>query len=184
MHKLSVSDLHLCQHCPRLFGYACKGSQNTWNVGHKGSGNLPGRMFHLFAEKVLQDIVKDIHRRNDFVQILKSSPSDVVVPIRGFIKDEFFIPYLSEYAPQLSCNQIEAFAGACDKWISYLSGFISPHLKDTCDLEALIATIFHSMEYTMSSDFTCDDGEVVRIRGRPDALIFDPGSKEPVVLEV
>jgi len=107
----------------------------------------------------------------------------MILPIRVFVKNEYFIPFLSEYASQLSSNQIEAFAVACDKWLMYLSGFISPHLTEKSDPEAFITTIFHSSEYTLSSDYTCDDGEVVRIRGRPDALLFDPGSKEPVVLE-
>jgi hypothetical protein len=44
--------------------------------------------------------------------------------------------------------------------ITYLSVFISPEKTIIGDPKELISTIFHSSEYTMSSDFLCEDGEV------------------------
>ncbi|HOJ96757.1 MAG TPA: PD-(D/E)XK nuclease family protein, partial [Methanospirillum sp.] len=183
MQRLSVSELHLCQHCPRLFGYSCKGYKHAWKVGHKGSETLPGKRFHTLADHIFRYIANDDASQRAFLNALTSPDPDITGSIREYIKNEFFIPYLAKHAPQLSFEQIEAFAGACDSWILYLSQFISPDGTPPEDPKALIATIFHSSEYTMSSDFVCDEGEVVRISGRPDALLFDPRTKEPVVLE-
>ncbi|OQA54382.1 MAG: DNA translocase FtsK [Euryarchaeota archaeon ADurb.Bin294] len=183
MLRLFVSELHLCQHCPRLFGYACTGDKIAWKVGHKGSGNLPGKRFHTFADQVFRHITKDKTSQRTFINALQSPDPDISGSIQEFIKNEFFIPYLAKHAHRLSYEQIEAFALACERWITYLSVLISSDGTVIGDPKELISTIFHSSEYSMSSDFTCDDGEVVRISGRPDALLFDPGSKEPVVLE-
>lgn len=183
MLRLSVSELHLCQHCPRLFGHACKGNKDAWKVGHKGSGSLPGKRFHTFAHHIFRHITNDDTSQRAFLNALTSPEPDITGSIRECIKNEFFIPYLAKHAPRLSFEQIEAFSMACERWITYLSVFISPEGTVISDPKELISTIFHSSEYTMSSDFICDDGVVVRISGRPDALLFDPGSKEPVVVE-
>ncbi|MBP9008001.1 MAG: PD-(D/E)XK nuclease family protein [Methanospirillum sp.] len=183
MQRLFVSELHLCQHCPRLFGYACRGEKDAWRVGQKGSGNLPGKRFHTFADQVFRHITQEKTSQHAFITALQSPDPDSAESIREFIKNEFFIPYLTKHAPRLSHEQIEAFAVACDRWIRYLRVFISPDGTGIEDPKKLISTIFHSSEYTMSSDFLCDDGEVVKISGRPDALLFDPGTHEPVVVE-
>jgi len=183
MQRLFVSELHLCQHCPRLFGYACRGEKDAWRVGHKGSGTLPGKRFHTLADQVFRHITQDKTGQQTFITALQSPDPDIAGSIREYIKNEFFIPYLTKHAPRLSHEQIEAFAFACERWITYLSVFISPEKTIIGDPKELISTIFHSSEYTMSSDFLCEDGEVVRISGRPDALLFDPGTQEPVVVE-
>ena len=183
MLKFSVSDLHLCQHCPRLFGYACKGRTNIWNVGHKGSGDLPGKLFHNFAQNIFQHIAGEGDRHNAFVDVLKSSVPDITVPIREFIKIEFFTPFISKHAHHFSFQEIEAFAKACESWISYVSLFICPDGAVPDDPGTLVTTIFHTSEYFMKSDFVFDDGEVATISGIPDALLFDPKTKEPVVVE-
>ena len=143
MLRLFVSELHLCQHCPRLFGYACTGDKIAWKVGHKGSGNLPGKRFHTFADQVFRHITKDKTSQRTFINALQSPDPDISGSIQEFIKNEFFIPYLAKHAHRLSYEQIEAFALACERWITYLSVLISSDGTVIGDPKELISTIFH-----------------------------------------
>jgi hypothetical protein len=99
MQRLFVSELHLCQHCPRLFGYACRGEKDAWRVGHKGSGNLPGKRFHTLADQVFRHITQDQTGQQTFITALQSPDPDIAGSIREYIKNEFFHPISYKTAP-------------------------------------------------------------------------------------
>lgn len=183
MLKCTVTDLHLCQHCPRLFAYSWVKKKNAAFIGHRGTGNLPGTLFHTFAHMVLQDISSKGAGRQALVHALSQNPHAISFHIHETIKEEYLIPFLAEHGSTLTIEKIEAFATACERWIKYLEKFINPHISSFQDLDILFESIFHNTEYLMTSSYVFDDGESMSISGKPDALIFDPKTKEPVVLE-
>jgi len=100
-----------------------------------------------------------------------------------FVKEQYLIPFLEEYANTLPYERIEAFASACEQWIGYLNDFITPNLSEIPDWLTLLQKIVHSSEYLMKSPYSFPDAEMMQISGRPDAILFDPKTKEAVVVE-
>lgn len=182
MLTLTVSDIHLCQHCPRLLAYSRIGKKTAF-IGYKGTGNLPGTLFHTFASRVQKGIVRKGPGREALINALNQDPKKKSTCLHEAIKQEYLIPFLTEHGKRLSFENIEAFASACEQWISYLDDFISPHLSSSTDPNLLIDSIFHSSEHLMRLQYIFTDKEILQISGKPDALLFDPETNEPVVLE-
>ncbi|HOL42149.1 MAG TPA: PD-(D/E)XK nuclease family protein, partial [Methanospirillum sp.] len=184
MLTVTVSDLHLCQHCPRLFAYAkLKRRKIPPFIGHLGTGKLPGRLFHTFAHTVQNDIcARGIIQADIFLKFNQEKEAFSSV-FHRFVKEQYLIPFLEEYANTLPYERIEAFASACEQWIGYLNDFITPNLSEIPDWLTLLQKIVHSSEYLMKSPYSFPDAEMMQISGRPDAILFDPKTKEAVVVE-
>lgn len=183
MIKINVSELHLCQHCPRLFAYSRIKKKKTAFIGHKGTGNLPGTLFHSFTHIIQNDFSLNGPGKERMIALMKKDPVRFSTYFHELIKEEYLIPFLSEHGMNLNFDKIEAFSSACERWIKYLSDFISPHISRNDEPGLLLDKIFHSSEYIMISKHSLLDGEVIQVSGKPDALLFDPKTNEPVVLE-
>lgn len=95
MITISVSDLHLCQHCPRLFGYKRKGAKNAWRIGLIGSGTLPSNHMHNIAKTFFKDVsgLNDLTKRADFIKTISCSSDTLEENILEFLRARYFIPF-------------------------------------------------------------------------------------------
>lgn len=182
MHSLTVTNLHLCQHCPRLFAYSLEGKKDAWRVGIRGTGELKGRLFHEFAKNTLSDLMNSLHTNGEIINALKQDTHNCRFYFKEAIKNQYLIPLFTQKANSLSPDNITAFASATEKWITYLFSYIEPYLEIYTP-ETILDTIFHNVETQITSVYTFPDGFCFRIVGKPDSLLFDPGLKESIVVE-
>jgi len=182
MHSLTVTNLHLCQHCPRLFAYSLEGKKYAWMVGNHGTGKLKGRLFHEFAKNTLNDLRKNLDTNADLINALKQDKKTCKIFFNEVIKNQYLIPFFTQNLNTLSPDNITAFAHATEIWLSYLFQYIEPYLE-SCTPKALIDMILHNVEIQIASEYLFPDGYCLKIVGKPDSLLFDPGYKEAVIVE-
>jgi S-DNA-T family DNA segregation ATPase FtsK/SpoIIIE len=183
MFKITVSNLHLCQHCPRLLAYSLEGKKKAWNAGYLGTGNLRGKLFHEFVKNVQKEYLSNLNERKNLIEILNKDPDNRFIYFKEAIKTRYLIPCFIKYENSFSPDNITAFASATEKWLSYIFTFIAPYLNKADSPDTLLDMVFQNTESLISSDYTFNDGTVMNISGKPDALFFDPGTKEAVVVE-
>ena len=182
MHSLTVTNLHLCQHCPRLFAYSLEGKKYAWMVGNNGTGKLKGRLFHEFAKNTLSDLRNNLRANLELINALNQDKTTCKGYFNEVIKNQFLIPFFTNNLNSLSPDNMTAFAKATDIWISYLFDYIGPNLQ-SYPPEVLMDMIFHNVEIQISSEYIFPDDFCLKIVGKPDSLLFDPISKEAVVVE-
>ncbi|NLV26557.1 MAG: hypothetical protein GXY48_05255 [Methanomicrobiales archaeon] len=182
MQRLTVTNLHLCQHCPRLLAYSLEDEKFVWMVGNKGTGKLKGTLFHEFAKTTLHDIGNNVNTNTDLIHALSQDKNTCKNYFNEVVKNQYLIPFFSKNIGSMSPDNITAFASATEMWISYLFQYIEP-IVELYTPEVLIDMIFHNVEVLISSEYLFPDGFLLKIRGKPDSLLFDPISKEAVVVE-
>lgn len=182
MQSLTVTNLHLCQHCPRLLAYSLEGEKFAWMVGNRGTGKLKGTLFHEFAKNTLNDIRNNFNTNTELKHALNQKKNTCKNYFDEVIKNQYLIPFFTQNLNSLSPDNMTAFACATEIWSSYLLNYIEPNLE-SCSPEVLMDMIFHNAEVQITSEYEFLDGFCIKIVGKPDSLLFDPVSKEAVVVE-
>jgi len=186
MIELNVTELHICQRCPRLLAYSIhKKEKQVWKIGLQGNYSFPGTKFHRIAQQFHTDAAGRGERgkREALIYALSGTKSDLRENFLGFLRVNYFIPFLDEHSSDLTEEQLTSIACGIEKWGRYLLSFLTPHLTKNNEIQDVIHSIFHRAEVLLSSQHIYSDGEIIKIRGKPDALLYDPGMKEPVILE-
>ncbi|MDD1730133.1 MAG: PD-(D/E)XK nuclease family protein [Methanospirillum sp.] len=186
MITISVSDLHLCQHCPRLYGYKLKGETNTWRIGLKGSGSLPSTHMHAIANKFFRDLSGNGNskRRAGFIDSLNWKGTTIEDNILEFLRSEYLIPFLNEYHQQLSDDQITALALAMYRYGRWIASFLNPFINREEQPESIVNGVFQNSEVHISADYIFEDNQRITVTGRPDCLLYDMINCEPIVFEL
>ena len=190
--KLTVSDLALCQRCPRLLAYQNRGKKNLWKVGIEAEGtkNSCGSIFHthiagaFFADAANSDRAMQKELVKMFSGVTKKE--DLLSRFESFIKTYYFDPFLereNKKSRKLSIERILALAKAAELWINGMVDFLYgiPSLLSKPD--KTLQHVFIKPEQDMKASFTYDDGLSLEIAGRYDAILFDDDKKQAVLFE-
>lgn len=186
MIELNVTELHICQKCPRLLAYSIhKNEKQVWKIGLQGNYAFPGTKFHRIAQQFHMDASGrgDPRKKEALIYSLSGIQSDLKENFLGFLRINYFIPFLNEQSSDLTEDQLTSIAYGVEKWGNYLLNFLTPHLIRNNDVQDVVYSIFHRAEVLLSYQYLYTDGKVIKIRGKPDALLFDPETKEAVILE-
>ena len=187
MYKASVSQIHLLLRCPRLFAYQLKGRRNPWKVGLKGSGDMPGKLFH-------DHVALPFHRSmasasyspaRQALDGLLAGPVEHIEPgILAVLREYFFIPLLMRQGVRLEGARAMQLARGVELWGKHLAKFLgSIARRSEGDAQSLPAKIFHNPEKTLQAVFHLESGTDLQVTGKYDALLFDPVGREAVVVE-
>lgn len=188
MRHISVSDLHICQRCPRLMAYSYLpiGKNSAWRVGLSGSGNIPGSVFHEIAKKFHKDASGhgDNTKRLALIGALSSTSGELEARVLEFFRIHYFIPFMDEEnSKDLTETQTAAIAMGMERWGKYLAGFLVPFIKTGEPVENIVNSVFHKAEVLLKTTHRYPDKEKLEIRGRPDAILFDHINKDVIILD-
>lgn len=184
MLQATVSDCHLAQRCPRLLARLRGGKKNAWKVGLDGTGDLPGKLFHdRFAAPFHEDVSANPSQRNAFADCLGEPDESLSQRITLFLRDHYLIPYLEKSSGSLTDVQTVAIAASMARWAEVMAGFLGPLLQRDHNRRKLVARVFHPPERLLRAEHMYQDGEVLTVTGRYDALLLDPNENEAVVVD-
>jgi S-DNA-T family DNA segregation ATPase FtsK/SpoIIIE len=183
--KVTVSDLHLCQRCPRLLGYLRQGERHAWRVGIAGSKQHYGKLFHQhIAGKFHADAAMEgTPLREKLAEALRVGRADLKARLDAIIRERYFVPFLSAHGTEYTSDQLMGAAKATAFWVECLAGFLSgiPSLRAGPEKE--MNRVFQPPEKTLRVPYPYSDGHTMRVSGRYDALLFNPEAKEAVLFE-
>ena len=98
MHRANVSEIHLCQRCPRLLAYQTRGWKDAWKTGLPGDGDLPGKLFHeqIAAPfyKVMADAANPLPRQQ-LRAIVRRSGKSLELELLSLVEKHFFLPLMA-----------------------------------------------------------------------------------------
>ncbi|WP_319579500.1 PD-(D/E)XK nuclease family protein [uncultured Methanospirillum sp.] len=185
MLKLSVSALHLCQHCPRLLGYFLEKNGKAWRIGHKGSGKLPGKYFHYISRKVHSDISGrgDQEKRQKLINAFGKPSKTRSSFVLETIKMEYFYPYLLDHGIKFGPDNAIALGAAMKVWSNYLCEMVTPHIDIGEKPDVVIRMVFQDASPMMKTEFITIDGTKVLVRGSTDGILFDITENTPIIVE-
>ena len=180
--QVNVTNLSLFHMCPRT--WAC----HLWKVGHVGTGVLPGRIMHAIISNIHTDLAKSSQKRGfsrenyqkykNLMHIFKNPKEKQRDVFLDVIRREYFIPFLqSDESKELTTTHVLALAKALEFWGNYLIDFIVSCIKpnhSSEDISNLLNEIFQYKGGKMESYYTFEDGELLKITGVMDAVLFDP----------
>jgi len=184
MHSLNVSEIHLCQRCPRLLAYHLSGHKQVWRIGLSGTQTLPGKFFH---DKIVSPFHKKLAstRSHLFKALKRIHCSDNKQFARAFLEiaeNHFFMAMLKKHSHQLEAQQIIHIGKAFEMWCHHLSDFLFPIISQ--QQEAIhLEDIFQLPEQAISQTYQSKTGQQLTISGRYDAVLFDIIKKVIVILE-
>ncbi len=186
MLKANVSELHLCQRCPRLLAYQRRGAQDAWRVGLSGSGQMPGKLFHdriaaLFYQKMASGTGELFEA---FCDLFRDPQADPESGLLALVESRFFLPLMQGQAHRLSSEQVLRLARGLERWSRYQAEFIQNAFKRHRGPPAsFFQQLFHAPEHQMEAEYRLGSGQKVRVWGRYDALLFDPSAHEAALFE-
>lgn len=187
MFKANVSEIHLCQRCPRLLAYKLIGKKNVWNIGFTDHNYLPGKMFH---DQISMPFFSELASRPDstisqqFKNILPEPEEDTEIVLLTLIKKEYFIPLMKKESRHLTTNQIFLFGQGLIKWTKLLARFIhNAYRKQEENKDDFIKKTFHKPEMLIKEIYNHDGVDKLQVSGKYDSLLFDMFNKEAVLME-
>lgn len=185
MHRASVTKIHLCQRCPRLLAYQLRGEENAWKIGFSGTGNMPGSLFHnSIASPFFKDMSRDSEIRRKFVEVLEAPRHQWESRAMALLQSEVFLPAMRENAAKLKGDQGMQLAQGFEQWCKVLINFLDRALTgDARDIPRFLGATFHLPEQSLHADGDAGHGRLLRVSGRYDCLLFDPKSREAVLME-
>ena len=184
MPNLNVSEIHLCQRCPRLLAYHLAGEKQVWRIGLVASEMFPGKFFH---DKIVLQLHKKLTSPNSRLfkavdRICKSPGDDFNALFLETLETHFFINYLTRHGQKLETSNLLQTGKAFEKWCSFLSEFLRPIIEKMGNQFSL-SEIFYPPEKLISQTYKSKDEKQLTVNGRYDAILFDPFEKEVVILE-
>lgn len=182
---LSATDLALCQRCPRLLAYKDVGRRNAWKVGIEGSGERYGSLFHKHvAEAFFSDMGKTAAPGREAMRLLLSGTSKGLSEgLSDLIRTRYFNPFLEEHGKRLSADCVMAMADGTAFWVRDLAGILEaiPSLRK--DPERGLDRVFAGSGRALRAFYSAEDGTLLKVSGRCDALIFNPDSGTACLFE-
>ncbi|MDR1741810.1 MAG: PD-(D/E)XK nuclease family protein [Synergistaceae bacterium] len=128
-------------------------------------------------------------RRTEFLSIFKDVTEIGVLQerLRNFVAEYYLVPFLKNNGSNLKIANIEALNRAIEKWIEHLSGYLwrIPSLWQAPRelVDSVLKNIFHKPEQTLSALHVFSDGVMLKLSGRYDCALFNPDTKEPMLIE-
>lgn len=182
---LSATDLALCQRCPRLLAYKDAGRRNAWRVGIEGSGKRYGSLFHKHvAEAFFSDMGETAAPGREAMRLLLSGTSKGLSEgLSDLIRTRYFNPFLAEHGSRLNADCVMAMADGTAFWVRDLAGILEaiPSLRK--DPERGLGRVFAGAGRTLRALYSTEDGTMLKVSGRCDALIFNPDSGTACLFE-
>lgn len=177
----TVSDLAICQRCPGLFAQKIhNGHKSVWRVGIKGNGEAYGSIFHKKIARPFYDAAA--HSQNPLHLDIARSIPEGPDSLEKVIRENFFMPFLSENSQKLSSGQLIAIAKAVRVWVKAMCDYFIniPSLMNEPAKNML--TVFKIPEQKLKAYYELDEGKL-KITGCYDALMFNPDRAEVRLLE-
>jgi S-DNA-T family DNA segregation ATPase FtsK/SpoIIIE len=184
MPNLNVSEIHLCQRCPRLLAYHLAGKKQVWRIGLMASETFPGKFFH---DKIVLQLHKKLTSPNSRLfkaldRLCKSPENNFNARFLETLESHFFINFLNRHGHKLETSNLLQTGKAFEKWSLFLSEFIRPIIENMGN-QFVLTEIFHPPEKLISQTYQSHSGKKLTVNGRYDAILFDTYQKEVVILE-
>ncbi|MDM8522669.1 DNA translocase FtsK [Desulfococcaceae bacterium HSG8] len=184
MHKANVSEIHLCQRCPRLLAYQLCGHKNAWRIGLTGTGTMPGKLFH---DHIAAPFYKAMASESDIregLTLLIGSGKNLELGLLALIEKHLFLPVMEQHCKKLGEVQIMQLGHGVELWNRFQAQFLDKILQhQKNDINALLAKTFHNPEELITGIYNLGNDRKLQVSGRYDALLFDVTGSEAVVME-
>jgi len=128
--------------------------------------------------------LNDKKMRMGFIKSISNKVSPLETNILEFLRVGYFIPFLNEHHQNINDEQVASLALAIYRWGIWLSSFLEPFLSENGNPENIVDIIFRNAEVNIEAEFTFTDDEKLIVKGRPDGLLYDPSTNEPIVFEL
>jgi len=190
----NVTDLHLCNRCPRLLAWQLSGKKNAWLAGSEGGGESRGcgtKFHNRIAGAFHQDAAKKGVKQREILDLFIDNANDPQAMKKALlhrIYRNYLAPFLDENseAPrdkQLGNTQLVTLGKMIEKWADFLVDFFHGNSGFHADPKAFTEHAFLPPEKNMRADYTAADGAVLTIGGRFDSALFDKTCGEVLLVE-
>jgi S-DNA-T family DNA segregation ATPase FtsK/SpoIIIE len=184
MPNLNVSEIHLCQRCPRLLAYHLAGKKQVWRIGLVASETFPGKFFH---DKIVLQLHKKLSSPNTRLfkavnGICQTMEDNFHSRFLETMETHFFLNFLNTHSQQLETANLLQIGKAFEKWCAFLSEFLQPIILKL-GTQFSLSEIFYPPEQLISQTYTSHSGKQLTVNGRYDAILFDSIKKKLVILE-
>jgi len=189
MYQVNVSELRICQKCPRLFAYHLKGKKEIWRIGLSGSGNFPGRLFHDKIASVFHKQMgskKKTPMKSEILAAVNSCSNDSSLEktISEILERYLFINLMKKHAMKMKSFQIESLLKGFTLWRKHVVHLIITAIQQIKKEPSQVWTqIFLPPEKLLSTIYRINSKMELKVNGKYDALMFDIEKKEIVVTE-
>ena len=192
MYKVNVSDLRICQKCPRLFVYYLKGKGKAkiWRIGLSGSGHFPGGLFHdkiayVFHEQMASTKITPM--KKDMISAVQNALNGPALEksLSEILEQYLFIQLIEKQGMQLKAIQIESLLTGFTLWRKHVVKLITAaihHIKNEPSIQ-LWTQIFLPPEKLLSATYQINPTMALQVSGKYDALMVDIETKEIVITE-
>ncbi len=188
-YAVTVSDLALCQRCPRLLAYRVhKGEEGAWRVGIEGSGQAYGSLFHKHIARAFFEAASAPENplRSKIVEALRAGrdgAESLVKNLEWIVRDYFFAPFLQKYATARgSVERVMAMAAGTELWVRAMAGFLADIPSLCNEPEKNLSRVFFKPEQKLQTIYKSQRG-TLRVTGCYDALLFNPDRAEATIFE-
>ena len=158
-----------------------KGYNYAWRVGIKGSGDSYGSMFHKSIAETFFNAASN--PKDSLHPKIIEAISGGVTALEDMIREEIFMPFVGRCSEKLQVGQIISMASGVSTWVKAMYDF----LKDIPSIARDAETIFIKPEGCLHGCYKFKDGEfkgdVLEIKGRYDALMFNPAKTDARLFE-
>ncbi len=180
----NVTNLALCQKCPRLAFYAIFMKRKTNFVGIQGTG-FYGSVFHSKIAARFFDAASDFHSKlNDKIA---NSLKHGYESFHELIRKDFFFEFVKSEGKNYPSSQIYALAAATETWLKVLWEALSemPSLmRFPREIMPIVFQKQNSGNMQSSYDLEIDGVQTeLTVVGKYDALIFNPDEKQARIFE-
>ncbi|KPA08820.1 cell division protein FtsK [Candidatus Magnetomorum sp. HK-1] len=190
MYKVNVTDLRICQKCPRLFAYHLQGKTGIWRIGLSGSGNFPGRLFHdkianVFHEQMASKKITPM--KNEMLAAVHSCSDDQSLEksLSEILERYLFVQLMEKQGIHLKSFQIESLLRGFSLWRKHVVQLIKTaiqHIKNEPSMQ-IWTQIFLPPEKLLSATYGINSNVELKVNGKYDALMVDIEKKEIVITE-
>ncbi|MCR5346170.1 MAG: PD-(D/E)XK nuclease family protein [Fretibacterium sp.] len=188
-YAVTVSDLALCQRCPRLLAYHIhKGEESAWRIGIEGSGQAYGSFFHKHIAQAFFEAASAPGNplRSKIVEALRGGHDGAESLSRNLewvVRDYFFAPFLKKYTVRCgNAERIMAMAAGTNLWVRAMAAFLSAIPSLCNDPEKNLSRIFFKPEQKLQATCQSQRG-TLQVGGCYDALLFNPDQAEATIFE-
>ena len=180
--KATATDLSLCQRCPRLMAYHKNGKKNVWLVGFADTRASYGKLFHdEIAEKFHIDVAGG--KLPELVEVFSSGESELKTHLTGLIRTRYFAPFLAKKSAALKSECLIAMGGETEFWVQCLADFLSGIPSLFASPEIFLSDVFRPPGRILSAAYPYSDGNILRVSGKYDCMLFNPDIKEAALFE-
>ena len=175
-----MSDIALCQRCPALLAYKIHRQEKyAWRVGIQGNGDPYGRAFHENIARVFFEAAANPHSRL-YAKISASlnRPGE----LESVIRENIFLPFVASNSERYSAGQITAMARGVAVWVRAMSEVFAGIPSLMRSREQYMHIVFIPPEQDMTAHYNFA-GVSMNIKGRYDALLFNPDKAEARLFE-